>query len=681
MHNTAYFTNPTTKAKVARRYGFNYDPSTKMFTLNGVGRQQTPINTNNVNSNILPIAGWSYIDPYQASGSSSFLAEYKQPVESVKYKLDPEIVKKQKLLKEAGLYKGKIDGVWGTNSQKSWDNYQKQFNVEPAPTKNSDQASTSNRNFARQYIEQMQFRDPVSRETEERFRLVTPTHEYIMNQDQYRKLLPTDSIPSIGDFLYRTNRTPANNLKKYGGDLKKFQATGELINDVSEYSDDDNLYGSYQLPEADIIDLELPIYKTPRGFYERNKDLQTYFSEKDLNKGIYYHSDEYNVDYTPKIGNNPLLIPGVFSQEDLYDDENNSWYNDNYNAPEFPYCSGEGCTARANRFVSSLFTSGSPYFQDPDKTKEYFGATFSADRPPTEAEIKKYPYAEGDKWVTSLDAWDQVDAALRTMPGNVLYSNIYTPKNGEITQANIDAVAKKTITAGEIWKKYKIPIGSIINVGQIADIPTYVTDRKIVAGTHTVRVVGYTDTGEPLVADYGAVKPLSQNIYGSNAYVAGVITIPGNEKFTYDHFVEKSKLKNKPVENSDYYVKDIIDSKNVESNPLNIFSNKKYSEEFVNFNKSIINEENKLRSKLNISKEKYDQYAKIALTIAGAETEFGKGLFYNLLDFGDSTGITQLNKKNIEGKYEKTLSAYTKGTNENDAVVSILYIKELQLYF
>ena len=65
LHNTAYFTNPTTKAQVARRYGFNYDPSTKMFTLNGVGRQQTPINTNNVNSNILPIAGWSYIDPYQ----------------------------------------------------------------------------------------------------------------------------------------------------------------------------------------------------------------------------------------------------------------------------------------------------------------------------------------------------------------------------------------------------------------------------------------------------------------------------------------------------------------------------------------------------------------------------------------------------------------------------------------
>jgi hypothetical protein len=149
LHNTAYFTNPTTKAQVARRYGFNYDPSTKMFTLNGVGRQQTPINTNNVNSNILPVAGWSYQDPYQASGVSTFLAEYKKPLERVKYKLDPEIVEKQKLLKEAGLYKGKIDGVWGANSQKSWDNYQKQFNVEPAPTKNSDQVSTLNRNFAR----------------------------------------------------------------------------------------------------------------------------------------------------------------------------------------------------------------------------------------------------------------------------------------------------------------------------------------------------------------------------------------------------------------------------------------------------------------------------------------------------------------------------------------------------
>jgi len=666
--------NPITSQQVARRYNI-LDLSGGMFSLEGVGRPQVARNSNNVNPNIKPIAGWSYQDPYQSAGDSEFLAEYKKPVERVKYKLDQEIVEKQKLLKEAGLYKGKIDGIWGTASQKAWDNYQKQFNVAPAPTNQSDQFSKLNRNFAKQYIDQMQFRNPISGETEERFRLITPAHEYIMNIDQYGKLLPTDSVPQHGNFLYRTNRKPVYNLKKYGGSLNKFQNGGDDIDDVLEDDSNNNVIGPfYELPEFDVIALKLPIYATPQGFYERNKDLQTYFSEKDINSGI----ADGDPNIIPIVGNNPILIKKDFSDETGF----SSWNNSDVH-PEYTYCTSEGCTARANRFISSQFISGSQYFQNPDKTKEYFGATFSADRPPTSDEIKRYPYAEGDTRFASLDAWDQVDAAQRNMPNNVLYSNIYVPKNGKITESDINKVAEKNIPAGEIWKKYKIPIGSIINVGgspgNIAE--GYLSKRNIVAGTHTIRVVGYTDTGEPLVADYGLIRPLSLNMYGPDAYVAGIITVPGNEKFTYDYFVEKSKLRNKPPEDPDYYLKDILESENVESNPLKVFSDKKYSKEFVDFNNSIINEENELRSKLNISKEKYDQYAKIALTIAGTETEFGKGLFYKLFDkYGDSTGITQLNKKNVEGKYEETLKSYKKGTPEYDAVSTILYIKELDKY-
>jgi len=60
----------------------------------------------------------SRLDPYQIA------VEYKKPVQPVKY-ADPEIVKKQKLLKDAGLYTGELDGVWGSGSKKAWEEYTK----------------------------------------------------------------------------------------------------------------------------------------------------------------------------------------------------------------------------------------------------------------------------------------------------------------------------------------------------------------------------------------------------------------------------------------------------------------------------------------------------------------------------------------------------------------------------
>jgi hypothetical protein len=47
---------------------------------------------------------------------------------------------------------------------------------------------------------------------EDRIRLSTPKHDYHMNLDQYSRLLPTDSIPQQGNFLYRTNRQDGGKL-------------------------------------------------------------------------------------------------------------------------------------------------------------------------------------------------------------------------------------------------------------------------------------------------------------------------------------------------------------------------------------------------------------------------------------------------------------------------------------
>jgi uncharacterized protein (DUF433 family) len=47
---------------------------------------------------------------------------------------------------------------------------------------------------------------------EDRIRLSTPKHDYHMNLEQYSRLLPTDSIPQQGNFLYRTNRQDGGKL-------------------------------------------------------------------------------------------------------------------------------------------------------------------------------------------------------------------------------------------------------------------------------------------------------------------------------------------------------------------------------------------------------------------------------------------------------------------------------------
>ncbi len=49
----------------------------------------------------------------------------KKPTQPVKY-ADPEIVEKQKKLKEAGLYEGRLDGIWGPKSKKAWKKLQKE---------------------------------------------------------------------------------------------------------------------------------------------------------------------------------------------------------------------------------------------------------------------------------------------------------------------------------------------------------------------------------------------------------------------------------------------------------------------------------------------------------------------------------------------------------------------------
>jgi hypothetical protein len=53
----------------------------------------------------------------------AYLAKFKRPVQPVKY-ADPKIVEKQKMLKDAGLYSGDLDGIWGSKSEEAFKKYE-----------------------------------------------------------------------------------------------------------------------------------------------------------------------------------------------------------------------------------------------------------------------------------------------------------------------------------------------------------------------------------------------------------------------------------------------------------------------------------------------------------------------------------------------------------------------------
>ena len=93
--------------------------------------------------------------------------------------------------------------------------------VAPASAKQSNTVSKPYRNFARETITQVPYRNPKTGETETRMILSTPQHYYYMTPGQYSNLLPTDSIPQQGNFLYRTNRQNGGKLyyQEYIGKL------------------------------------------------------------------------------------------------------------------------------------------------------------------------------------------------------------------------------------------------------------------------------------------------------------------------------------------------------------------------------------------------------------------------------------------------------------------------------
>ena len=82
------------------------------------------------------IKGRNYGDKFYLENgkfSTEPIIVIKKPNESVLY-ADPEIVGKQKKLKEVGLYSGDLDGIWGKDSKKAWKKYEESLPTEKTST-------------------------------------------------------------------------------------------------------------------------------------------------------------------------------------------------------------------------------------------------------------------------------------------------------------------------------------------------------------------------------------------------------------------------------------------------------------------------------------------------------------------------------------------------------------------
>jgi len=126
----------------------NYNPGNKITPEKGAAIQ-AEIDSLNAKYNILPdvehnlqieeptttLEGDRYV---KRSETGVMLPKYDEPTKKFKY-APPEIVEKQKKLKDAGLYDGTLDGIWGKNSQTAWEEYNKEEKEEKEEEKVVDQ--------------------------------------------------------------------------------------------------------------------------------------------------------------------------------------------------------------------------------------------------------------------------------------------------------------------------------------------------------------------------------------------------------------------------------------------------------------------------------------------------------------------------------------------------------------
>jgi len=281
---------------------------------------------------------------------------------------------------------------------------------------------------------------------------------------------------------------------------------------------------------------------------------------------------------------------------------------------------------------------------------------------PTANDIKQYPYFAGDSGSGTVDSWD-IHGVIVANGGKNLF-NINNPTPIDYKQ---------------------IPVGAVIGWGPANKKDSSYSGRSkgynkqfgMQPSHHSTMVTGYSETGEPIVYDgflkkYMTLTEAKANIGSSLSYELENISAPKSIlNNTQDNLRSQGILLN------------YIPPTNVNPNKILAAANQPWAQipegsakraprfnkqMMTEFNSALMNNKGELMRNLNISSEKYDELAKVALAISAQESEGGGAL--GIID-GSTIGMTQLNPDNIF-KDDKLKKAASKPYILNDGGNNIL---------
>ena len=306
---------------------------------------------------------------------------------------------------------------------------------------------------------------------------------------------------------------------------------------------------------------------------------------------------------------------------------------------------------------------------------------------PSDKDVKKYPYFDGDIGTGTVDSWD-IHGVIVATGGKNLY-NINTP-------IPID------------YKK--IPVGAIVGWGPANKKESDKDSRNkgynkkfgMQPSNHSTMVSGYSETGEPIIYDsylekYMTLTEAKGAIGNALGYELENISSPKSViNNTQDNLKNQGILLNY-ISPTNLDVNKIISAANQPWAQIPDGTSKrapKFNKQMMtDFNSALKNNKGELMRNLNITSEKYDELSKVALAISAQESEGGGAL--SMID-GSTIGMTQLNPDNIfkDDKLKKAASkpyllnksSYTSSnilteslikTPAGSAVATMIYLSKL----
>jgi hypothetical protein len=199
----------------------------------------------------------------------------------------------------------------------------------------------------------------------------------------------------------------------------------------------------------------------------------------------------------------------------------------------------------------------------------------------------------------------------------------------------------------QYFRNLKMPLGSIIGMGDkggsggIYGTTVYNSTKGLPNSNHSAMVVGYDETGLPMLYDYGNIVPITNRTFGILP-ITNITSPKEVSQYTYDYLKANNLLEN------NYY-------------PLDIQTNTNgYDEdEYIPFIDALTTNKKKFGSAFNLKNNEYDELARKAAALALTESAGGDDLSIrwkgpgglipvpsyvtDKMGIGETTGITQIN--------------------------------------